>query len=511
MPPETTTQSASPSEVDRQFRTEHLRANLKGRSVRGGIVTLAAQAIKFTLQLGSTAVLARLLTPIDFGLVAMVSALTGFMWLFSDMGLSAVTVQRAQLVQSEVSALFWINVGLGVILAALGTALGPVLSWFYAEPRLTSVTIAISSTFILGGLTSQHYALLVRQMRFGAAAFVLSASFGVGVAVAITLASCGLGYWSLVWMIVANSFAALVLSWLLSGWRPSLPARSANLKAMLNFGGALTCGSLLTYAVRNADNVIVGRFRGANALGLYSKAYGLVLLPVQQLSSPLSGVLVPVLSRLQSEPERFRRYFLCAVGLLALVGMPLISFVFADARAFVLTLLGPNWIGAVPLFRLLAAGAFVGIITGASDWVLISLGQANRLLQWYVVSAPLTVLSFLVGIRWGATGVASAFSIISCVLATPMFWWALRASPIRFEDVASALWRPAIASTLASKILLSFIYFVGLRVLPALELAIDSLVLLSIYTIILIILPGGRAFIGRTVSVLSMRSAPTTS
>ncbi len=149
------------------FDTEYLKADLKGRSVRGGAVTMAAQGIKFFLQIGSTVVLARLLTPEDFGLIAMVTAVTGFVMMFKDMGLSMATVQRAEIDHAQISTLFWINVVLSLAFMLLTATLAPAIAWFYSEPRLTWITLALAGAFIFSGFTVQHQALLRRQMNFG--------------------------------------------------------------------------------------------------------------------------------------------------------------------------------------------------------------------------------------------------------------------------------------------------------------------------------------------------------
>jgi O-antigen/teichoic acid export membrane protein len=311
---------------DSLFDTRGLSADLKGRSVRGGAVTLLAQGSRLAIQTISMVVLARLLTPADYGLVGMVTAVTGFAALFSDLGLSMATVQKARIDHHEVSTLFWINVALGLLIALVVSGLAPALAWFYGEPRLTLVTVVSAGLFLLGGLTVQHQALLRRQMRFGALAGIEILSLLLSVAVAIVAAVLHAGYWALVLMALAKAGGGVIGMWVACRWRPGRPTRRAGVGEMLRFGANLTGFHVLNYFARNLDNVLIGKVWGATALGFYSKAYGLLMLPLTQINTPISAAAIPALSRLCGEPARYRSYYLKCISLIALVTMPLAVF-----------------------------------------------------------------------------------------------------------------------------------------------------------------------------------------
>jgi len=201
---------------------------------------MAAQGVRFFLRMGSTVVLARLLTPQDFGLIAMVTVITGFVMMFKDMGLSMATVQRDEVNHAQISTLFWINVGLSLCVMLLTAALAPVIAWFYGEPRLVWVTLALASAFIFGGFTVQHQALLRRQMRFGTLAVIGIISMVVGIITAIIAALSGAGYWSLVLMQLATAITIAIGVWVGCDWRPGLFVRRSGIRKMLAFGGNLT-------------------------------------------------------------------------------------------------------------------------------------------------------------------------------------------------------------------------------------------------------------------------------
>src|SRR5262245_26825867 len=295
---------------DAHLRTEHLAGALRSHSVRGGLVVMGVQAAQFALNLASTATLARLLTPGDFGLIAMAASISNFLALFLDLGLGSATVQRADLTQLQVSAMFWVNTALGVILAAILIGLAPLVARFYGDPQLVAVTMVLALGFIFAGLSIQPNALLRRQMRFASLARIDLVSLVLGIAAAIASAAWGAGYWALVYFQLVQSASAAVGAWLACGWRPGAPARSARLRPLLSFGAGLTAFNILAYLSKTLDNVIIGRSVGSAALGLYLKSYSMLLLPVDRIRGPMSAVVVPALSLLQTDRRRFRTYFL---------------------------------------------------------------------------------------------------------------------------------------------------------------------------------------------------------
>lgn len=433
----------------RFFSTEHLKTDLKGRSVRGGAVTIAAQGIHFFLQMGSTIVLARLLTPQDYGLIAMVTAVTGFVAMFKDMGLSMATVQRAEVNHGQISTLFWINVLLSIGVMLVIAALAPAIAWFYGESRLLWITLALSCGFVFGGLTVQHQALLRRQMRFGALALIQITSMVAGIVTAIGAAWYGAGYWALVVMQLAAAIANAVAVWIVSGWRPSLPVRHTGVRDMLAFGGNLTGFNVVNYLGRNADNMLIGKFCGSGPLGLYSKAYGMLMLPIEQITAPISAVAVPALSRLQNDPETYRRYYYRAISTIAFITMPLIAVLAALSDEIIRIVLGTQWEDAAIIFNILAVTAFRQPVTSTTGWVLVSLGQTKRMMLWGLIAVPVTVLSFIIGLPWGPVGVATSYTLCTLfALAVPGLLFAFKYSPISLLGFFKAVWRPATVSVI---------------------------------------------------------------
>jgi len=274
---------------NRHFRTDHLQSDLAGRSTRGGAVTLSAQIFKFVFSTVATIVLARMLTPEDYGLIGMVAILINFVGMFQYLGLSTATVKWASLNHQQVSTLFWINMGLSTAIMLITIASGPLLAWFYKEPRLVGITTGYAITILLAGLAIQHEAILTRQMRFAAIVIVEILALLIGFVSAIFAAWRGLGYWALVVNQLVMTLVTVIGVWGACRWRPGLPARGIGIRSMLSYGGNLTGFNIMAFFSRNLDNALIGKFWGPYQLGVYSRAYQMLLMPMHPASMRLAS------------------------------------------------------------------------------------------------------------------------------------------------------------------------------------------------------------------------------
>ena len=445
----------NPKQLTQHFTMRHDGKDLKKRSVRSGAVTLTSQATLLGLQTASTVVLARLLMPRDFGIIAMVVAFTAFAEIFRDMGLSTATIQREELTHTQVSAMFWLNVLVGTILTFLVMAIAPVLVWFYQKPEVFWVTIALSMTFVVSSFGIQHAALLNREMRFRALAVTQVTSAVVGIFASILAALFGLGYWALVLGTLVNSVVRVVLLWALSKWRPGRPERGSGAGALFHFGANVTGFELANYLSRNLDNVLIGRIWGGEVLGLYSRAYSLMMLPINNLRAPLAAVAMPAMSHLQRDPARYRSYLKKYVSLLSFASMPLAAFLFVCSDNAIRLLLGSRWIGASEIFRLLTLTAFMQPVASTRGLVMLSSGLSRRYLWWGIWNAALTVAAFGIGIFWGPMGVALAYGIVNYLILYPSLHYSFKGTPIGVADFFEATAKAAIASLVAGGIALT--------------------------------------------------------
>jgi len=486
-------QSSAPSpSADRFLETEHLKGDLKGRSIRGGAVTMAGQVVKFFVRMGSFAVLGRLLTPGEFGLIGMVTVVTEFVLMFKDMGLAAATIQRAKVSYAQISTLFWINVGISVVLAAIIAAMSPVIVWWNGEPELMKIAPVLAIGVILGGLAIQHHAMLKRQMRFGVAAVIELASVSVGIAMGIVSALLGAGYWSLVVMNLATSGAMAVGVWIVSDWRPGWPHLRCGVRSMLSFGRNVMGYRLVNYFARNTDRILLGRYCGREVLGLYGKAYSLLMLPITQITGPIISVALPALSRIQDDPRRYASYYERMVQLLAFVTMPLAVLLAVCSRSVILMVLGDQWAGASPIFQILAVTAFIQPLSSTVGIVPLSMGQSGRLLKLGMFTSSFIVLGFIIGIRWGTIGIAVGYAAASYLVLLPGLWYGFRGTPVRMATAVHAIGRPVVASgATAVALILLHPYLQGLANIAI--FSISLVIAVFVYFLAWVSIPGGIA------------------
>jgi O-antigen/teichoic acid export membrane protein len=433
------------------LRTDHLHADLKSRSVRGGFLTVTSQGTQFLISSVSTVVLARLLTPADFGLVAMVVAVMGLGQAFADLGLSEATIQSETINFNQVTVLFWINVAIGTTLTLIMMVMAPVLAWFYKEPRIQEITLIMSLSFLICGLRVQHEAILRRQMRFSALVVRDVFSLAVGVCVAVVMALRGAGYWALVAQPLISNLSQVLLSWVMVRWIPGLPHRDPNVRSMIAFGGNVAASYLIINVNRSADNALVGWFWGAGPLGLYSRAYNLLMLPVRQLSAPAGSVVIPTFSRIQSDPERFARYYLRAVNLIIWIAAPVFGFLFVEAQQVIALVLGPQWKESSPVFQILAISALGQLLLESTIWLFVSQGHSYRLLKMLLIVCPIIIASFVIGLPFGIKGVALSGSLVLIAMLPWMLKVAFRGTPLTLHRLGRAIIYP-ISSTLVGVI-----------------------------------------------------------
>jgi O-antigen/teichoic acid export membrane protein/glycosyltransferase involved in cell wall biosynthesis len=418
------------------FSTDHLRKNLKGRAISSGFVTAVAQGAQFALTLVSTVILARLLTPREFGLLAMSWTIIGFSQVFREAGLSTATVQREGITHAQVSNLFWINVVVSGLVTLLVAAAAPAVAWFYREPLLVEVTLALSITILLAGLAVQHMALLNRQMRFKAIALIQVGSVLAGVLVGVGMAWLNYGYWSLVGMNLTTSMVALLMTWSASRWRPQSFTRRSGTRSLLHFGANLTVGTFLYSLARGLDRLLIGRFYGAFSVGLYSRASSLLARPLEQFMNPIEAVVVTTFSKLQMKPDGYRSSFLELYETIALVGFLFTGMCFALAHSLTLVVLGPKWEQAAIIFASLTFGALQYPLNTSASWLFTSQGRGRDSLLANSISAVVVAASFIAGLPFGPTGVAISYSASCLLIQLPIVYYlAGHSGPVSTADL----------------------------------------------------------------------------
>lgn len=428
------------AEINESFLSvDHLKAGLGGRTARGGAIVLSAQVVRIFVQLVTTFILARLLAPADFGVVAMGYTVMTLLGLITEIGLSTVTVQTKNLNQDTASALLFLNVGLTFVAVALAFAISPLLVMVFRDERVPAVVVGLVATTPITALGSQHNALLMRNMRWMPIQVISLGALVAGSLAAVVAATVfNLGYWALVVQAMATAIIGLVAVWAYCPWRPSLVRNWAGigtaLRTSLNLNGTMA----LNFLHRQFDQVLVGWRWGSTELGYYSRAYALLMMPLNLVTGPLTSAIVPALSRLQDEPDKWRRAYLDSlIGVTALGGC-MAAMLYGAAEPIVRIVLGPGWDRSEEVFSYLALAMLAATPMSTVVWIYVSLGRTFRMFQWGLIGTTGYVASFLIGLPWGAPGVALAYGCAQLIAFLPCLWMATRQSPATLVDVLKA-------------------------------------------------------------------------
>lgn len=414
---------------------------LGARAARGAALTLGAQGAKILIQVASVVVLARLLTPHDYGLIAMVVAIIGVGEIFRDFGLSAAAIQARTLSRHQRDNLFWLNTAIGVVLTAAVYASAGLLALVYGEDELIPIAQALSLTFLFNGLATQYRADLIRNLRFASLARADVAAPAIALAAAIIAAVNGLGFWALVVQQLAQALVLLAVLAVAAGWLPGLPRRGVPMRGLVKFGWNLVASQLVGYVSNNLDSVLIGVRFGAGPLGIYNRAFQLLMTPLGQIRSPLTTVALPVLTRLANDDRRFGEYV--ARGQLALgyTVVAALGIVVGTADPLTLLFLGERWVDVAPILRLLAVAGIFQILAFVGYWVYVSRGLTGDLLRYSLVSAAIKVTCILVGSLWGVIGIAAGYALAPALSWPISLWWLSRRTTIPVRRLYTGAFR----------------------------------------------------------------------
>jgi PST family polysaccharide transporter len=432
------------------LETRELRERVAHRAARGALALVVAKPVKALLTIGFTATLARLLTPADFGLVAMVAVVTRFIDIFRDAGLSTATIQRENMTGAQLNSVFWLNAAISLALALVLVGGSPVVAWFYSEERLVTLTSALAVGVLLSGSSIQHRAILRRRMRFTSIVAIELVAFTISNTVAVVMALLGAGYWALVTRTLSDALVVGVGLWIWSGWRPGVPAMAPGVGSIMRFGANLTGFNLLNFLSRNVDNLLIGRLFGAASLGVYQKAYDTMMLSMKEVIRPSASVAISALSRLNDDPERYRRAYFRMVDKLLLVTTPFAVLMLATPDWVVDVLLGNQWQQAIPLVQLFGITALLQPMSATVGWLLTTQDRTGGLLRLGVITATFNVTLFALGSMWGVWGIAAVYSF-GQLLRTPLaLSYGAKEGPIGQRDVYVTLFTFVFAGLVAA-------------------------------------------------------------
>ena len=473
-----------PDQLDFAFDQQ----DLKRRTVQGSVATMGAQAIKFVVRFGSAAVVARFLSPAEYGLVAMVSPILGFLSTFNDIGFGQAIVRAPDITRQQVSSLFWRNLAVSIGLALFMAGCSPLVGRFYHEPRTVNIVIVLGGMLILSTLNMVPNALLKRKLQYSSLVKADLASLCAATTVTIALAVTGFGYWALVLGQLASSLTMVIVTFASARWWPTAFQRSTSVSHHMRFGRNLTVVNLATYFSMTADNMIVGAVAGKTELGFYDRSYTLTVQPLNQLLAPINQVSVPLLSKLHDQPDLFRRSYQNMLRLALLLTMPAMIWCVLLATPIIHIMLGPQWTEAAPIFAWVCLGGLLAPVFSSAGWVFTTQNRTDEQMRYSVVSSLIGIASFAVGAHWGALGVAKCSAIAFLVLQTPLILYIMtRRGCVGRKDLAGTM----LPFLLASPAVAAILYFLrNVHKIPAVGGVL--IVSYALFAGIVFLLPGGR-------------------
>ncbi len=395
----------------------HKEKTLKGLKWSGG-----GQIVKQVLNISIGIFLARLLSPTEFGLLGMITVFTGFMQLFNDFGFGAALIQKEQIDNKDLNSVFWFNLLTGLVFFMLLFWVSNLIADFYKTPQLVELIRWVALIFILQALTYVQQTLFRKNLDFKTIFLVELFGMLAGGGTALILAYFGFGVYSLIVQLLVNSLITVVSLWLFSSWRPAFEFSVERIKNLLGYSLPLMGSSILGYVLGNLDKLLIGRFLGNQSLGLYSRAYSLMVFPVGQISGVISQVMFPSLAQIQTDKNRIKEIYLKMNRIISFVTFPLMGLGFLLAEPFVLFVLGEQWREMIPLFKIFTfIGALQSIGTLIGN-IFMALGEMKLYFKVNLYSGIVFILASIIGLQFGIYGVAISYSIASLFVGIPQWF-----------------------------------------------------------------------------------------
>jgi PST family polysaccharide transporter len=376
-----------------------------------------SQAARIVSQLANIFVLARILPPSDYGLMAMATVVTNLALLIRDQGTSAAIIQKESLEHNTINTVFWFNILIGLFLAVLIMVSAPLISNYFKHDELINILLLLALVFPISSSSISHQAILERESKFKKLAFIEIKASGIAMIVAVIAAFYGAGVYSLVLQVILLALLSSIQIWLASDWRPQGKPSLSELKNLLPFTGHMTAFQLVSYVNRNSDSMVIGRLLGASSLGVYSMAYRVMLLPVQNITWAASRALFPVMSRQQNALDEMGKLYLQTLGFISFLTAPLMAGIFSVRELFVEVAFGHQWLPVAGVLAWLTAVGFMQSISSTTGTVFMAQGKTKILMWVTIFNAAIHLPAFILGAYSGVEGVAQWYFYASFISA----------------------------------------------------------------------------------------------
>jgi PST family polysaccharide transporter len=430
--------------------------NLKSKVKNGLKWTFIDQILSQIIFLVFSIFLARILTPTMFGIVGMITIFSNFAILFIDLGFSAALIQKKEVSPAQYSSVFWLNIGIGFFMYVLFYISAPMISQFYNQPDLIVLIRVICLSFIITSFSSVQANLLIKELQFKKKVIINWIAMLIGYIVAFVLAYEGYGVWALVMMTLTTAVLNSIMYWIISKWTPLFVFEWNTIKELSNYGFNFLGDSSVNYWSRNFDNFIIAKVLGSNDLGIYTRAYSLMLLPLRNVSTIVTKVMFPAFSQKQDDLQLLKKYYLNIIQYIALITFPLMIGLSLVSKEFVLLFFGKQWSAMIPILSILSGLGAIQSIISLNGLIYNSLGKVNIAFRVSIITNIVLIIAFVIGVNFGLIGVAYSYLIASALLLIPMYKIAIKQLSISLLEVFDVL-RGIMFATLIMAIVLSVI------------------------------------------------------
>jgi O-antigen/teichoic acid export membrane protein len=421
-------------------------SNLKQQVVSGIGWKLATQLVVQGTRTVVGVLLARLLSPHEYGVAAMALMFVSVATIFTDLSLGVALISRRTISESDRSTAFWTTVAVGVVCTAGGIAAAPLVGRLFSTPAVAPLFTAASFVVLLTSISATQNALLTREMQFRSLQLREMSGAVIGGVVGVALAVAGFGAWALVVQVLAAETVALLLVWRFSSWRPQAVYSSHSLRKLGSFAAKTSGARVLGYVNLNADNFLIAKFLGAASLGVYTVAYNAMFAPLSRIATPIQQVLFPAFARMVEDPPRVGAAWLRGNRLVAAVSVPAFVGLVVVAPDFVTGVLGERWHRAIPVLQLLCIAGLSQSLQSLNHSVLQALDRTGVLLAFMIFSTTVTVASFVIGLHWGVVGVAAGFAAARTIVLPIFSTIVCRVAQMNTLVFARSIWLPLEAS-----------------------------------------------------------------
>lgn len=446
--------------------------NLKSKVKHGLKWTFVDQILSQVIFLIFSIFLARILSPSTFGIIGMITVFSNFAILFIDLGFSAALIQKKEVTEAHFSSVFWLNVAIGIVMYFLFYIGAPFISAFYNQPELTLLIRVICLSFIVTSFSSIQANLLIKNLEFKKKVIINWIAMSIGYLIAFILAYKGYGVWALVVMTLATSILNSILYWIVSSWTPLLIFDWKKIKELSHYGLNFLGDTSINYWSRNYDNFIIAKVLGSNDLGIYSRAYSLMLLPLRNITTIVTKVMFPAFSQKQDDLVVLKKYYLNIILYIALITFPIMIGLSLVSTEFVLLFFGRKWMAMVPVLSILSGLGAIQSIISLNGLIYNSLGKTNIAFKVSLISNIVLIIAFTIGVNYGIIGISYSYLIASLVLFLPIYSTAIKQLNISLLEVFMVLKGVLLATLVMAVVLFLFNSYFDLSLLIGLILKI---------------------------------------